>query len=52
MGAFSICLAARARPLRADLPEYSDNSDFLRQLFEYSEYSKYPELSDNSENRK
>ena len=38
--------AARPRPLRADLPEYSDNSDFFRQLSEYSENSKYPELSE------
>ena len=44
--------SARARPLRADLPEYSDNSDFLRQLFEYSDNSEYPELSEYSENRK
>jgi hypothetical protein len=39
--------AARPRSSRADLPEYSDNSDFFRQLFEYSENSKYPELSEN-----
>ena len=41
--------AARALSLRAELSEYSDNSNFFRQLSEYSEYSKYPELSEYSE---
>jgi hypothetical protein len=48
-------LAARARSLRAEFSEYSDNSNFFHQLSEYSENSEYPELSDNSnysENRK